>query len=34
MTFFVPETVAGRLALGSEVRIRLDAAQVATLAAP
>lgn len=26
MTFFVPETVAGRLALGSEVRIRLDAA--------
>ncbi len=25
MTFFVPETVAGRLALGSEVRIRLDA---------
>ena len=26
MTFFVPETIAGRLALGSEVRIRLDAA--------
>lgn len=26
MTFFVPETVAGRLALGSEVRIKLDAA--------
>lgn len=27
MTFFVPETVAGRVALGSEVRIVLDAAQ-------
>ena len=27
MTFFVPETVAGRIALGSEVRIVLDAAQ-------
>lgn len=26
MTFFVPETVAGRLALGTEVRLRLDAA--------
>ena len=26
MTFFVPETVAGKLALGSEVRIVLDAA--------
>ena len=26
MTFFVPETVAGRLALGGEVRIKLDAA--------
>ena len=26
MTFFVPETVAGRIALGSEVRIVLDAA--------
>ena len=26
MTFFVPETVAGRVALGSEVRIVLDAA--------
>ncbi|MGE4579827.1 MAG: HlyD family secretion protein [Desulfuromonadales bacterium] len=26
MTFFLPETVAGRLALGSEVRIVLDAA--------
>ena len=26
MTFFVPETIAGRLALGSEVRIKLDAA--------
>lgn len=26
MTFFVPETVAGRLALGSDVRIVLDAA--------
>ena len=26
MTFFVPETVAGRLALGSEVRLVLDAA--------
>lgn len=26
MTFFVPETVAGRVALGSEVRILLDAA--------
>lgn len=26
MTFFVPETVAGRVALGSEVRIELDAA--------
>ena len=25
MTFFVPETIAGRLALGSEVRIKLDA---------
>lgn len=27
MTFFVPETVAGRIALGAEVRIVLDAAQ-------
>ena len=27
MTFFLPETVAGRVALGSEVRIVLDAAQ-------
>ena len=27
MTFFVPETLAGRIALGSEVRIVLDAAQ-------
>lgn len=27
MTFFVPETVAGRIAIGSEVRIVLDAAQ-------
>ena len=26
MTFFLPETVAGRVALGSEVRIVLDAA--------
>jgi len=26
MTFFVPETAAGRLALGTEVRLRLDAA--------
>lgn len=26
MTFFLPETVAGRVGLGSEVRIRLDAA--------
>ena len=26
MTFFLPETVAGRVALGSEVRILLDAA--------
>jgi HlyD family secretion protein len=26
MTFFVPETVAGRIALGTEVRLRLDAA--------
>jgi HlyD family secretion protein len=26
MTFFLPETVAGKLALGSEVRIVLDAA--------
>ena len=26
MTFFVPETAAGRLALGGEVRLRLDAA--------
>lgn len=26
MTFFLPETVAGRVALGSEVRIILDAA--------
>ncbi len=26
MTFFLPETVAGRIALGSEVRIVLDAA--------
>ena len=26
MTFFLPETVAGQLALGSEVRIVLDAA--------
>lgn len=26
MTFFVPETAAGRLELGSEVRLRLDAA--------
>ncbi|AWL06995.1 HlyD family secretion protein [Massilia oculi] len=26
MTFFVPETVAGRVALGAEVRLRLDAA--------
>ena len=26
MTFFVPETIAGRIALGSEVRIVLDAA--------
>lgn len=26
MTFFVPESAAGRLALGSEVRLRLDAA--------
>ena len=26
MTFFLPETVAGRVALGSEVRVRLDAA--------
>ena len=26
MTFFVPETLAGRLAVGSEVRIKLDAA--------
>ncbi len=25
MTFFVPETVAGRIALGSEVRLVLDA---------
>jgi HlyD family secretion protein len=27
MTFFVPETVAGKLALGSEARIVLDAAR-------
>ena len=26
MTFFVPETAAGRIALGTEVRLRLDAA--------
>lgn len=26
MSFFVPETAAGRLALGAEVRLRLDAA--------
>ncbi len=26
MTFFVPETVAGRIALGTEVRLKLDAA--------
>jgi HlyD family secretion protein len=26
MTFFLPETVAGRVALGSEVRLVLDAA--------
>ncbi|MQU09718.1 HlyD family efflux transporter periplasmic adaptor subunit, partial [Pseudomonas helleri] len=26
MTFFLPETVAGKVALGSEVRILLDAA--------
>ena len=33
MTFFVPETVAGRVALGSEVRIVLDAAQGAVIPA-
>ena len=27
MTFFIPETVAGRIALGTEVRIVLDAAK-------
>lgn len=27
MTFFIPETIAGRVALGSEVRIELDAAR-------
>lgn len=33
MTFFLPETVAGRVALGSEVRIKLDAAPQFTIPA-
>ncbi len=33
MTFFVPETVAGRVALGSEVRIVVDAAAQAVIPA-
>lgn len=33
MTFFLPETVAGRVALGSDVRIVLDAAPQYTIPA-